>query len=224
MRQAITATISKMTPTAAATETMKSCGGVFLISATAFFATSRGCTFGFSGAAFLNTAACTASTCAVSVAGGGGGGGMYTVLSGGNSSISEKLRLAAAPTGGFPDIIGSTLIFGASVSGSMIVAEDMVGEGVADASAGKFFDALEELMTGAALSILGTLSPFANFAVALAAPAAAAAALTGVGGSVTGDETLVTCAIGLAGFAVDVAGVRVDFAGELSGGVAARLA
>src|ERR1700688_2341146 len=137
MRQAMKATISKIMQTAAANKTNKSLGGVFLISATAFFATSRGCTFGFSGTPFLNTAACTASTCAVAFAGGGGGGGMYTVLSGGNSSISEKLRLAASPALGFPDIIGSTLIFGASTSGSIIVAEDMLGDALADASTEK---------------------------------------------------------------------------------------
>src|SRR5579871_3479584 len=195
MRQAITATISKIMPTAAATETIKSCGGVFLISATAFFATSRGCTFGFSGAAFLNTAACTASTCAVSFAGGGGGGGMYTVLSGGNSSISEKLRVAAAPVCGLPDIIGSTLILGVSISGSIIVAEDMVGDESADASTEKLSEALEELLTGAALSML---SPLPDFVPALLAPAAAAAAFTAAGCGATDDDTPAAGAAALA--------------------------
>src|SRR5208283_5106397 len=99
MCHAIAATISTMIPMAAAIETMKSCGGAFLISATAFFATSRGCTLGFSGGAPVKTVACTASCSTGSSAGGGGGGGMYTVLSGGNSSISEKLRLAGAAAG-----------------------------------------------------------------------------------------------------------------------------
>src|SRR5580658_2952367 len=98
---------------AAAIETMNSCGGVFLISETAFFATSRGWTFGFSGAsALLKTAACT-------------GSGSRISSRGGSSSISEKLRVAAAPGFGPSDIMGSTLIFGASTSGSTMVAEDM---------------------------------------------------------------------------------------------------
>src|SRR5579863_1290153 len=74
MCHAIAATISKMMPMAPATENTKSCGGVFLISATAFFATSRGWIFGFSGAVLLNTVACTASIAGGFSAGGGGGG------------------------------------------------------------------------------------------------------------------------------------------------------
>ena len=57
MCHAIAATTSRMIPIAPVIETMNSLGGVFLISATAFFATSRGCTFGFSGVAFLKTVA-----------------------------------------------------------------------------------------------------------------------------------------------------------------------
>ena len=85
---------------------------------------------------------------------------MYTVLSGGNSSISEKLRVAAAPGWGLPDIIGSTLILGVSTSGSIIVAEDMVGNGAADASTEKLSEALEELLTGAGLSMFSPLTDF----------------------------------------------------------------
>ena len=56
----IPAIVRTMIPIAPAIEKVNSCGGVFVISATAFFATSRGCTFGFSGAAApLNTVACT---------------------------------------------------------------------------------------------------------------------------------------------------------------------
>src|SRR5579872_1056398 len=133
MCHAIAATISKMMPTAPAIENIKSFGGVFLISATAFFATSRGCTLGFSGAALLNTVACTTLTC-VGSGTCGGGGATYTSLRGGNSSISEKLRLAPAPAFGASAIIGSTWIFGASIfgastSGSIIVAEVMVADG-----------------------------------------------------------------------------------------------
>ncbi len=43
----------QITPTAPAIEYAKSLGGVFLISVTALRATSRGCTFGFSGCALL---------------------------------------------------------------------------------------------------------------------------------------------------------------------------
>ena len=49
MRHAIVPTISRITPKAAAIEYANSLGGVFLISVTAFRATSRGCTLGFSG-------------------------------------------------------------------------------------------------------------------------------------------------------------------------------
>ena len=73
---------------------------------------------------------------------------MYTVLSGGNSSISEKLRVAAAPGWGLPDIIGSTLIFGVSTSGSIIVAEDMVGDGSADASTEKLSRSFGRIVDG----------------------------------------------------------------------------
>src|SRR5580704_6907940 len=148
MCHAIAATISKIIAMAPAIETMKSFGGVFLISATAFFATSRGCTLGFSGGALLNTAACTALSGAGSSAGGGGGGGMCTSFSGGNSSISEKLRLAPAPADRFSAIMGSTWIFGASTSGS-ITTDDMVAAGVAnDSTVNVSTEASEALVAG----------------------------------------------------------------------------
>src|SRR5271166_5166624 len=190
MCQAMAATMSTMIPMAPAIETMKSCGGVFLISATAFFATWRGCTFGFSGGALLNTAACTAS-CSGSSGGGGGGGGTYTCLRGGNSSISEKLRVALTLAWRFSDIIGSRLIlgastFGASTSGSTTAADDIVADGLED---GPEDDSTENvsieasaeglgLMTGAAKSRLGVMSPaLAELAALPPTPAAAAAAL-----------------------------------------------
>src|SRR5580700_2760010 len=163
MCHAIAATISTIMPMAPATENTKSCGGVFLISATAFFATSRGWIFGFSGAAWLNTVACTASSAGGFSAGGGGGGGgaTYTSLRGGNSSISEKLRLAAAPAFGASAIIGSTLIFGASTSGSTIAADEMVaGASENDSTENVSTEASGEMLrTGAAWSRFGVISP-----------------------------------------------------------------
>ena len=142
---------------------------------------------------------------------------MYTVLSGGNSSISEKLRVAAAPGWGLPDIIGSTLTLGVSISGSIIVAEDMVADGSADASTEKLAGALAELLTGVALSML---SPLLDFIPALLAPAAAVAAFAAVGSGATDDGTPATGAAALAGGLVcAVAGVGVDF-GTLAAGVA----
>src|SRR5580692_4908023 len=192
MCHAIAATISTIMPMAPATENTKSCGGVFLISATAFFATSRGWIFGFSGAAWLNTVACTASSAGGFSAGGGGGGGAtYTSLRGGNSSISEKLRLAAAPAFGASAIIGSTLIFGASTSGSTIAADDMVaGASENDSTENVSTEASGEMLrTGAAWSRFGVISPLelAEFPPLPLPPAAAAfAAKGGVGGFATG--------------------------------------
>jgi hypothetical protein len=109
----------------------------------------------------------------------------------------------------------------------MIVAEDMVGDGLADASTEKVPEALEELITGAASSSLGMLSPAVDFVLVLLAPAAAAAAFVAwldCGCGATGDETLAAGATGLAvGLACDVVGVGVDFTvGELTAGVAER--
>src|SRR5437870_5125670 len=129
MCHVIAATISTIIPRALVIETMKSLGGVFFISVTAFLATSRGCTLGFSGGALLKTVACTASTCAGLSSGRGGGGATYTSLRGGNSSISEKLRLALAPACRFSSIMGSTCIAGASYSGSTVAAVDIVADG-----------------------------------------------------------------------------------------------
>src|SRR6266571_1530363 len=53
MWNAIPTMTSRMMPRAAAIAYMKSLGGVFLISLTAFFATSRGGAFGFSGGVLL---------------------------------------------------------------------------------------------------------------------------------------------------------------------------
>src|SRR5580700_7366570 len=192
MCHAIAATISTMMPMAPATENMKSCGGVFLISATAFFATSRGWIFGFSGAALLNTVACTASGAGGSSAGrGGGGGATYTSLRGGSSSISEKLRLAPAPAFGPSAIIGSTLIFGASTSGSTIAADDMVAGALENDSTEKVSTEAsgEVLITGAAWSRFRVMSPLelAEFPPLPLRPAAAAfAAGGGVGVFATG--------------------------------------
>src|SRR5580693_424930 len=200
MCHAIAATISTMMPMAPATESTKSCGGVFLISATAFFATSRGWIFGFSGAALLNTVACTASGAGGSSAGrGGGGGATYTSLRGGSSSISEKLRLALAPAFVPSAIIGSTLIFGASTSGSIMAADDMVAGALEKDSTEKVSTEAsgEVLMTGAAWSRFGVMSPLelAEFPPLPVRPAAAAFAAGG----------------GVGAFAIGAAGLKVGF-------------
>src|SRR5262245_2825515 len=72
MWKAIPTMTRRMTPTAPAIEYMKSLGGVFLISLTAFLATTRGCTFGFSG---CGGGATWTVDCGSSTGGSGGGGG-----------------------------------------------------------------------------------------------------------------------------------------------------
>ena len=159
---------------------------------------------------------------------------MYTCLRGGNSSISEKLRLGLAPACRFCAIIGSTLIFGASTSGastsgSTSAAEDMVADGAEDGPENDSTEnvsmaASEALMTGAAKSRLGVMSPaLAELAALPLHPATAAAALV-AGGSVisllracggvdAGGDTLAGAAGLTQGFGCSVAAGAATFTG-----------
>src|ERR1700682_5859498 len=88
-------------------------GGIFLISVTACLATCRGCTRDF----WLAVAAYMVADGAAVAVGSSwgsseGAGAMYTSFSGGNSSMSEKLR-PGVPALLLSSIIGSTAIPGA---------------------------------------------------------------------------------------------------------------
>jgi hypothetical protein len=96
-------------------EYMNNFGGVFLISVTACFATCRGCTRGFSRVVAYIVADGAAVSVGKSSGSAEGGGAMYTSFSGGNSSMSEKLRPGVTAVL-LSSIIGSTAIPGAVCS------------------------------------------------------------------------------------------------------------
>ena len=127
---------NKMSATAAEIEYIINCGGILLSSLMAFSATSRGWILGFSGSVLRRMMEGNGSSASgTSVL--GAGGAMYTSLSGGNSSISEKLtRLLECPA--FSAIIGSTAILGCSVTGSSATADDIFAVGVLVAPSGGF--------------------------------------------------------------------------------------